>query len=232
MSTIWDMRASLYDVCEGSDFRRGAQKRVLFSEMQGRVLFVAIGTGADIKHFPPGRTIVAIDISDRMLAKAEKRAREYPGKLVLLRADAQRLRFPEASFDTVVTSCTMCSVPDPVRAFQQFYHVLRPGGHLLMFEHVRSRNPMFGLALDAMTCWTRLTGTRMNRDTIANARAAGFHITRVESVYLDIILAICGSKDEPRHYSAAQSSLLPKNQDAQPFRVQNERRSSEVNIHG
>ena len=194
MAALWDIRATLYDVCEASDYRRGPQKAALFRDMRGRVLFAAVGTGMDIKHFPPGQSIVAIDISDKMLRKAEKRRRDYPGDLVLLRADAQNLEFPEASFDTVATSCTMCSVPDPVRALREFHRILRPGGQLLMFEHVRSRNPVLGLALDVMTIWTRLSGTEMNRDTLANACAAGFAITRVESVYLDIILAVRAAK--------------------------------------
>ena len=194
MATVWDLRASLYDVCEASDYRPGAHKAALFNKIPGHILIAPIGTGVDIKHFPPGQSIAAIDISDGMLRKAEKRARQYRGHLVLCRADAQDLRFPSASFDTVVTSCTMCSVPDPLRAFHEFHRVLRPGGRLLMFEHVRSRNPILGLVLDWMTLWTRLSGTEMNRDTLANARAAGFEIARIDSVYLDIILAIQGTK--------------------------------------
>lgn len=112
--------------------------------------------------------------------------------------DAAHLGFADASFDTAVTSCTMCSVPDPVRALQELYRVLRPGGSLLMFEHVRSRNPVFGLALDLMTLWTRWSGTEMNRDTVQNAVAAGFRIMSIESAYLDIVLAIHGTKDAPR----------------------------------
>jgi len=196
VATVWDIRASLYDLCEASDYRRGAQKAALFSEMRGRILFAAIGTGVDINHIPPGQSIVAIDISDKMLRKAKRRARLYCGNLVLCRADAQKLKFPNESFDTVVTSCTMCSVPDPVRAFQEFYRVLRPGGRLLMFEHVRSRNLILGLALDWMTVWTRLSGTEMNRDTLKTAVATGFRITQVESVYLDIILAVHAKKTE------------------------------------
>lgn len=194
MATLWDFRAKFYDVCEASDFRRGPHKAALFKHMLGRVLFVAAGTGVDIKHFPPGHTIVAIDISEKMLAKAQKHARLYSGNLVLVQADAQKLKFRDAVFDTVATSCTLCSVPDPLGALRELYRVLRPGGRLLMFEHVRSPGAFFGIALDVMTWWTRLSGTEMNRDTVAAARSAGFQITRIESVYLDIILAIRGTK--------------------------------------
>jgi len=81
MAKVWDVRASLYDVCEASDYRRGPQKAALFGEMRGRVLFAAVGTGVDIKHFPPGLSIAAIDISDKMLRQAEKRSRQYRGHL-------------------------------------------------------------------------------------------------------------------------------------------------------
>jgi SAM-dependent methyltransferase len=194
MANVWDFRSSLYDVCEASDYRRGPYKAALFTDMHGRILFASVGTGVDIKHFPPDHAIVAIDISDKMLQKAKKPARRYLGRLVLCKADAQNLKFPDASFDTVVTSCTMCSVPDPVRAFREFYRVLRPGGQLLMFEHVRSRNPILGLALDLMTLWTRLWGTEMNRDTLANASAAGFRVRRINSIYLDVILSMRAEK--------------------------------------
>ena len=197
MSNVWDIRARLYDVCEGSDLRRGAHKAALFHDMRGKVLFVAVGTGLDIKRFPPGREIVAIDISAKMLRRAEHRCKRYRGTLTMLQADALHLCFVDASFDTVVTSCTLCSVPDPVQVLRELHRVLRPGGELLMFEHVRSRNPILGRVLDVMTLWTRLWGTEMNRHTVRNAVTAGFRITRIDSVYLDIILSIHAKKVEP-----------------------------------
>jgi ubiquinone/menaquinone biosynthesis C-methylase UbiE len=209
MATIRDRRARLYDFCESSELRRGRHKAALFRDMSGRVLFVAVGTGVDIKHFPPGREIVAIDISEEMLRRAEARREEYRGVLSLVRMHAAQLSFPDASFDTVVTSCTMCSVPDPLRVFREFHRVLRPGGNLLMFEHVRSRNPVLALALDLMTLCTRRGGTEMNRDTLGNAAAAGFRIMRVESVYLDIILAVHAAKGEqPQTASTLPGKIL------------------------
>lgn len=192
MTSIWDKRARFYDLFEGSDLRRGPAKAALFREMFGRVLFLAVGTGVDIRHFPPARQIVAIDISGEMLRRAQPRRESCHGVLNFVQADALSLCFRDASFDTVVTSCTMCSVPDPVRAFRELRRVLRPDGLLLMFEHVRSRNPVLGLVLDLMTLLTRRTGTEMNRDTLGNAVESGFRITRVESVFLDVILSIHG----------------------------------------
>jgi len=208
MATIWDYRARLYDLCEGSGLRRGPDRARLFGRMRGKVLFVAVGTGLDIRHFPPGLDIVAIDISEGMLRRAAKRAAHYRGALSLVRADAMNLGFQDASFDTVATSCTMCSIPDPIRALRDLYRVLRPGGRLLMFEHVRSLHPAFGLALDLMTLWTRPMGTEMNRDTVGNVLKAGFQVTRVESIWLDVILIIHAVRPTEIHHER----LAPLNQ--------------------
>ena len=198
MTTAWDLRAKLYDFCEASDLRRGPHKAALFREVVGRVLLVAVGTGVDIRHFPAGCEVVGVDISEEMLRRASARRECQCGSLSLIRADALALCFEDSSFDTVVTSCTMCSVPDPVRALREIYRVLRPDGQLLMFEHMRSRNAVLGLALDAMTWFTRRSGTDMNRDTLGNVNAAGFRITWVESVFLDIILSIHAVRPESR----------------------------------
>jgi ubiquinone/menaquinone biosynthesis C-methylase UbiE len=194
ITTIWDNRARLYDTFEASALRRGPAKETLFRKMKGKVLFIAVGTGMDIRHFPLRREIVAIDISVEMLRRAAPRAQKYPGQIQLVRTDALRLGFADESFDTVATSCTLCSVPDPQQALQEIYRVLRPGGTLLMFEHVRSRNLILALTLDLMTLFTRRRGTEMNRRTIETALAAGFHLTHVEPVFLDIILAVQAEK--------------------------------------
>ena len=204
MTTTWDLRARFYDLCEASDLRRGPHKAALFRHVAGRVLLVAVGTGVDIRHFPADCEIVGIDISREMLRKACDRCRCYCESLSLVQADALNLCFADNSFDTVVTSCTMCSVPDPVRALRELYRVLRPGGGLLMFEHMRSRNRVLGLALDMMTLFTRRSGTDMNRDTLGNTVAAGFRVTRIESVFLDIILSIHAVKSQATEESITQ----------------------------
>lgn len=92
----------------------------------------------------------------------------------------------------------MCSVPDPARALKELYRILRPGGRLLMFEHVRSANPVLGAVLDLMTVVTRRRGTEMNRHTLSAAMKAGFRILAVEPIFLDIILAIEALKADAR----------------------------------
>ena len=187
----WDFSASFYDLLAyGPERRWAAAKRALFANMEGRILFVAVGTGQDIRFFPPGRDIVGIDISPRMLAKARSRAAAYAGKLELRLMDVHSLEFPDYSFDQVVSSCTFCSVPDPVAGLKALRRVLKPGGMLYMFEHTGSRLFPFNLMLNLMTPIWKPIGPEMNRDTVANVRKAGFEIQQVNNIYLDVVKTI------------------------------------------
>lgn len=192
--------ARIYDLLESAGVRRRAcVQRRLFARMEGTVLFVAAGTGLNFAHFPPRRRIVAIDVSAAMLERAIGRASRYDGNITLLRSDVQMLPFPDGAFDTVATASTFCSVPDPDRGLSELYRILKPGGRVLMFEHVRSRNPVVALAQDMMNMMVRYLGPEVNRDTVASVRAAGFVIDRIGSAYLDVFVAIEGHKPA-RHF--------------------------------
>jgi len=187
----WDFSSSFYDLLAFGPERRWAPaKRNLFANMDGRVLFVAVGTGQDIPFFPPGRTITAIDISPRMLAKARARAADYDGSLELHEMDIHAMDFADHSFDQVVTSCTFCSVPDPVAGLTALSRVLKPGGMLYMFEHTGSRVFPFNLMLNLMTPLWKPIGPEMNRDTVGNVEKAGFEILQVTNIYLDVVKTI------------------------------------------
>jgi ubiquinone/menaquinone biosynthesis C-methylase UbiE len=187
----WDLASRTYDILTLADERRfGPYKRRLFSKARGATLLVAAGTGNDFKHFPPGRRIVAIDVSPQMLARAVRKTAGYAGKVELLNMDVRELAFPEGAFDTIVTVCTFCSVPNPLQGLRELNRVLKPSGQLLMFEHVRSKIGPLGAFLDLMTLLTRRIGPDMNRDTATNATRAGFRIVREDNVYLDIVKTI------------------------------------------
>ena len=156
---------------------------------------LAAGTGNDFRFFPPGRSLIAIDISAKMLERASKKAAAYQGTIDLRQMDACQLKFADNTFDTVVTVCTFCSVPKPVLGLRELYRVLKPGGQILMFEHVRSQIGSIGIFLDLMTPLSRRLGPELNRDTVGNVHKAGFRIRREENVYLDIVKAIEGVKD-------------------------------------
>lgn len=137
----WDSAASLFDIMGGygPEKRWAPHKARLFSKMEGKILFLAVGTGLDIACFPPGQDITGIDISPKMLARAEPRVAAYPGQMTVRVMDVHEMDFPDSSFDQVYTSCTFCSVPGPVKGLTALRRVLKPGGRLGMFEHTGSR---------------------------------------------------------------------------------------------
>ncbi len=174
--------------------RRAFAQRALFANMGEQVLFVAAGTGLNFANFPPHRNIVAIDVNPEALRRARGRAESYDGTLRLMEADAQKLPFQEASFDTVATASTFCSVPNPGQGLSELYRVLKPGGRLLMLEHVRSGNSLIAFQQDMMNLAMRFLGSDVNRDTVGAVRDAGFVIDRIRSAYLDVFLMIDGHR--------------------------------------
>lgn len=190
-SSGWWNSPRLYDALEGVGAKRRATvQRELFQAMDGKVLFAAAGTGLNFANFPPGKDIVAIDLSREMLDAAQTRAKCYHGCLSLQEADLQQLPFANESFDTVATASTLCSVANPLNGLREVYRVLKPGGRLLMFEHVRSRNLVLALELDLINAVLHRVGPEMNRDTVSYVQRAGFVIDRIRCAYLDIFLAI------------------------------------------
>jgi ubiquinone/menaquinone biosynthesis C-methylase UbiE len=191
----WDAAAASFDCFNGGAERRWADyKREFFSPMNGDVLFLALGTGLDVQFFPPGRRIIAGDISPKMIEKARPRIEAYSGEIDVRIMDVTALELPDESFDQVFTSCTFCSVPDPVAGLKQLRRVLRPGGELHMFEHTGSRWFPFSLMLHLMTPLTRRVGPELNRNTVANVQKAGFRIRRVRNLYLDVLKTIEAEK--------------------------------------
>ena len=188
----WDSAARTYDFMNGygPEKRWAPFKRHLYSLMRGKVLFVAIGSGLDIQFFPPGQEIVAVDISPRMLERAQPRADVYLGTIALRLADVHDLDDPAGTFDQVFTACTFCSVPDPVSGLASLRRVVKPGGQLHMFEHTGSRYFPFNMMLNLVTPVSRRFGPELNRDTVTNVRRAGFELAGVENVYLDVVKMI------------------------------------------
>ena len=188
----WDRAARSYDFMTGfgPDKRWAPYKKALFSDMRGRILFLALGTGLDIQFFPPGQDITAIDISEKMIAKATERVQAYDGDLKVMQMDVHELAFADATFDQVYTSCTFCSVPDPIRGLKSLRRVMKPGAELGMFEHTGSAYFPFRQMFDLLTPFSSRAGPSVNRPTVANVEAAGFEIREVRHVYLDVVKTI------------------------------------------
>jgi len=196
----WDRASRSFDLMAayGPEWRWKPAKQRVFERMQpdAKILFLALGTGLDIGCFPAGREITAIDISPKMVEKAEKRVADYPGMMTAQVMDVHDMEFPEGSFDQVFTSCTFCSVPKPVEGLQALHRILKPGGELHMFEHTGSRLFPFNFMMRLMTPMASRFGPELDRDTVANVAAAGFKVTAVNHVFLDTVKTIHAVKNQ------------------------------------
>lgn len=153
----------------------------------GEVLEIGFGTGLNLPHYP-GRVhrIVGVDSNPGVLRRARRRAAASGIEVEHHGLSAERLPFPDASFDTVVSTFTMCSIPDLPRALAEVRRVLKPGGELLFLEHGLAPEP-------AVAAWQRRLkplwmkvgdGCHLDRDATAEVRRAGFAVERVRNFYL------------------------------------------------
>ena len=126
--------APLYDAFLSAAMRdvRARSLAALTERPAGDVLIAGIGTGLDIPHLPSHHRYVGIDLTGAMLAKAKRRATGNHVRLV--QGDVQRLPFADARFDAVVLHLILAVVPDPASCLAEAARVLRPGGHVLVFD--------------------------------------------------------------------------------------------------
>jgi ubiquinone/menaquinone biosynthesis C-methylase UbiE len=154
----------------------------------GDVLEIAIGTALNLEHYPAGVRLTGIDMSAEMLALARTRVAESRRAARLEVGDAEHLAFPDASFDTVVCTFALCGIPDPRRAVAEMARVLRPGGTLLLADHVASTNPLLGAAQRvAELASVPLAGEHFRRRPLTLVRAAGFEIVRSQRFAAGIV---------------------------------------------
>jgi ubiquinone/menaquinone biosynthesis C-methylase UbiE len=178
---LWDRMAPRYDRdmrrLEPLLFGRDARPCVC-AQAAGEVLDVAVGTGLNLPHYPPGVRLTGVDLSPVMLAAAAKRAADLGLAVDLREAEAECLPFPDASFDTVVCTLSLCSVTDDKAAIGEMYRVLRPGGQLLLLDHVAATNRML-LVLQRL--WEKVTlrmaGDYQTRHPLPLVERAGFAVT-------------------------------------------------------
>jgi ubiquinone/menaquinone biosynthesis C-methylase UbiE len=189
----YDRIARFYDMMEsGMERGRFSEWRPrLWAEVRGpEVLEVGVGTGKNFPYYPQDVNVTAIDLSPRMLEKAEQRAEREGIRVDLRVMDAQHLDFPDDRFDTVVTAFVFCSVPDPVLGLRELRRVTKRDGRVLLLEHVRPPG-LLGHASDVVNpVVVRLWGANVNRWTVENARRAGLQIERVEDLWRGIVKLI------------------------------------------
>ena len=193
----WDKHAPKYDQEMRFFDRRlfGDTRTWICRQASGQVLEVAIGTGLNLDFYPADIRLTGVDFSPAMLEIARDRADKLGRTIELAEGDAHALAFPDNSFDTVVCTFGLCAIPDDRQAVAEMRRVLRPGGRLLLADHVvGSAWPTRAIQrlLDLIT--VPLQGEHFRRRPLQQVRAQGFQIQRQERFKLGIVERLAARK--------------------------------------
>ena len=155
--------APVYDAIFGPVFRQGRQAAVHAAErIGGRILEVGVGTGLSLPSYGKTNRIVGIDISEPMLAKARERVQRQNLSHVeaIESGDAEKLAFPDESFDVVVAQYVVTAIPNPERALNEFVRVVRPGGEIILTTRIGAEGGVRGVIEGALMPVTTRLGWR------------------------------------------------------------------------
>jgi phosphatidylethanolamine/phosphatidyl-N-methylethanolamine N-methyltransferase len=155
--------APVYDLVFGKVFERGRRASIAAAErIGGRILDVGIGTGISLTDYVRSNSVVGVDYSEAMLRKAHERVREHKLDHVAALAvmDAQRLGFADGYFDVVVAQYVITAVPDPEQSLDEFARVVRPGGEIILVNHLGAESGFRRLFEQAFAPIARRLGWR------------------------------------------------------------------------
>jgi ubiquinone/menaquinone biosynthesis C-methylase UbiE len=194
---VQDKEAARYDR-QISFFERvlfGGGREWVCSQAEGEVLELAAGTLRNLAFYPAGVRLTAVELSPEMLAIGRKRAEELGRDADLRVGDVQNLDFPDQSFDTVICTLGLCTIPDPRKAVSEAHRVLRPAGKLILLEHVRSPSlPVRTIerALDPIS--VRFQADHLTREPLDYLDAEGFEVERLERSKWGIVERVLARK--------------------------------------
>lgn len=194
ISKRYDRIAPYFEVMEammeGLFFKTWRQR--FWQRVDGyHILEVGVGTGKNYPFYPQNARMTAVDFSPEMLKQAvlKKNRKNIAVELDLM--DVQSLCFADNSFDTVVATFVFCSVPLPLKGLKELYRVCKPGGQVLLLEHVLSSRPPLAWLMNRLNpLIVALVGANINRDTVKSVKACGFQWVHIDKRSGDLIKLI------------------------------------------
>jgi len=179
----YDRFARFYDAVEFLIERKLFKKlrKETLNKLQGKILDIGIGTGKNLPYYNAKAEVTGIDISRKMLEKAKKKSKKLGINAKFYLMDAQELKFKDNSFDYVIGTFVLCSIPDPVKAASEMKRVVKKNGKIILMEHVLSKYWPIALWEKIHNPVTkRLFGFNVNRDTKQNIIKSGLHVNKDE----------------------------------------------------
>lgn len=175
--------------------RLGRLRRELLSGVGGRVLEIGFGSGLNLPHYPKQvQAIAAVDPNPGMTPLAKERVKHAPVAVDYRILSAERLPFEDGSFDSVVSTWTLCSIPDVDRALEEINRVLAPGGRFFFLEHGRSDEPKIQAWQDRLTPLNKILadGCHLNRDIKKIIDRSGLSVVALKRFYMEDTPKIAG----------------------------------------
>jgi ubiquinone/menaquinone biosynthesis C-methylase UbiE len=204
-STHADVRRVFDKMADRYDGQMLAWERRLFpgsrewavGQARGHVVEIGIGTGLNLPLYAPGVTVTGIELSERMLSLARRRAEQagLTGRMELRQGDAEHLPLPDGVADTALSTFTMCTIPDPAAAAREAYRVLKPGGRFVLAEHGPSSNPVIRAGMRLVEpLMVRLEADHLTRDPRPFLEQAGFRIDSVSRMTRGISFRVIATR--------------------------------------
>lgn len=176
----FDRQANLYEKRRKNQKDRFWRKKLL-SSANGKVLEVAVGAGANFQYYPRGVEVTAIDISEEMLKKAKEAAIEEGVDAQFIHTDVESLSCDPHSFDTVLSTLSLCSYEHPTTLLNSFNHWCKPDGQILLMEHGKSSNSLIGSIQTILNpLHKKLAGCELNRNMLHIIESSDIKVERIE----------------------------------------------------
>lgn len=167
---------------QGPDY---AMRRELLASASGRILELSVGAGANFSLYPKDAQVTAVDFSSAMIREARGAAKEAGIRAEFVVGDVETLDFPEQSFDTVVSTLSMCSYVDPVSVMNRMGKWCKPDGRILMLEHGDSSNKIYSWAQHLGTkIWYSWKGCHLDRDILGMVAKSELRMAKRKSYML------------------------------------------------